>query len=38
MIKKFYYYKILCVHKHHRNKMYAGIQAYTRYYYGRKIE
>ena len=31
-----YYADFLCVDKQHRNKMYAGIQAYTHYYYGRK--
>ena len=31
-----YYADFLCVDKLHRNKMYAGIQAYTHYYYGRK--
>ena len=30
-----YYADYLCVDKIHRNKMYAGIQAYTHYYYGR---
>lgn len=31
-----YYADFLCVDKQHRGKMYAGIQGYTHYYYGRK--
>ena len=33
---KAHYADFLCVDKIHRNKMYAGIQAYTHYYHGRK--